>query len=424
MPLSVAHINFSDAQGGAAAVMHNLVQAHRRAGINCTVFSARPVRAGSRLLGFGIKNKAHLLLKILQKASVIRNSIMNDSAGVCSSLYYKQLTSPVPDIYHVHNIHGGWFSLGLLPLLAKKAPIVWTLHDEWAITGHCVATLGCERWRLGCGDCPHLDTMVSVWRDNTAANWLKRKQIYAQLSDAGSTMVPVSKWLAQRVSESPIWKGPIVAIPNGIDTNIFYPSSKSEARKALGLDSSSKIVLCGAVGGTNNPFKNTGLIFDVLNHLQPKQKITIILLGNENRTYKNNQFISYVTPGHITDRELMRKYYVAADLVFYPSKADSFGLIVAEAMACRTPVMALAIGGICEIVEPDYNGCLFADDASAKDIAQTMKLLLENPNKLNDLGEKAHRTIKEKYSLDIMAQQYLDLYSSVIQKRKKQEIAG
>jgi glycosyltransferase involved in cell wall biosynthesis len=419
MPLSVAHINFSDGIGGATEIMHNLVQTHRSSGMNCTVFSARPVRAGSRLLGFGIKNKAHLLLKILQKASVIRNRILNDTDGVCTRLYYKQLTSPVPDIYHIHNIHGGWFSLGLLPRLAKKAPIVWTLHDEWAITGHCVATLGCERWLCGCGDCPHLDTMVSVWKDNASNNWLKRKQIYAQLSDAGTTMVPVSKWLAGRVSESAIWHGSTVAIPNGIDTNVFYPSSKEEARNALGLDLSSKIVLCGAVGGTNNPFKNAGLIFDILNYLQLKQKITIVLIGNANRIHQNNKMISYVTPGQITDRELMRKYYVASDLVFYPTKADSFGLIVAEAMACATPVMSSAIGGVCEIIEPDYNGCLFAADASAKDIALKMKLLLEDSNKLKDLGEKAHRTIKDKYSLDNMAQQYLNLYSSVIKKSQK-----
>jgi glycosyltransferase involved in cell wall biosynthesis len=93
-------------------------------------------------------------------------------------------------------------------------------------------------------------------------------------------------------------------------------------------------------------------------------------------------------------------------------------------MACATPVMASAIGGICEIIEADYNGCLFASDASAKDIALTMKLLLENTNKLKDLSENAHSTIKNKYNLDIMAQQYLNLYSSIIQKRQSQGVAG
>jgi len=424
MPISVTHINFTDLQGGAAEVMHNLLQFQRNAGIKCTVFSARPSRSDSNLLGFGNKNKANILLKILQKASAIRNRIMYDIGGVCDRLYYNQLTSSVPDIYHIHNIHGGWFSLALMPLLAEKAPVVWTLHDEWAITGHCVATLGCEGWRRGCGDCPHLDTMVSVWKDNTSDNWLKRKQIYARISDAGMTMVPVSKWLAHRVSESSIWQGQTVAIPNGIDTNIFYPSDKKEARKAIGLDLSSNIILCAAAGGTNNPFKNTELIFEILKYLQLNQKITVVLIGNANKIYQDSKMINYVTLGHVNDRELMRKYYVASDLVFYPTKADTFGLIVAEAMACATPVMASAIGGICEIIEADYNGCLFASDASAKDIALTMKLLLENTNKLKDLSENAHSTIKNKYNLDIMAQQYLNLYSSIIQKRQSQGVAG
>jgi len=418
MPLSITHINFGDSQGGAAEVMNNLVKNHKLASVNCTVYAGRPTKADTKLLGFGINNKAHLLLKILQKASAMRNRIMNDTDGVCSRLYYKQLTSPAPDVYHIHNIHGGWFSLGLLPLLAKRAPVVWSLHDEWALTGHCVATFGCEKWRSGCGDCPHLDTMVSVWKDNTANNWLQRKQIYAQPSNAHTTMVPVSKWLAQRVSESPLWKGPVVAIPNGIDTNVFYPSSKEEARNALGLDLSSKIVMCGAVGGTNNPFKNTALIFDILKHLQLHQKMTVVLIGNEVLPQQEYESISYVTPGQITDRELMRKYYVASDLVFYPTKADSFGLIVAEAMACATPVMASAIGGVCDLIEPGYNGFLFSSDETAKDVAQVMKLLLEDTNKLKAIGENAHHTINNNYSLAIMTDQYLKLYESLIQKKQ------
>lgn len=414
MSLSITHINFGDSQGGAAEVMQNLVRKQKFAGMEISVFCSRPSRTDSYLLGFGINNKASLPLKILQKMSAIRNRVFADTDGVCDRIYFNQLTKAIPDIYHVHNIHGGWFSLGLLPLLAKKAPVIWTLHDEWAITGHCVATFGCEKWRTGCGDCPHLDTMVSVWRDNTAANWLKRKQIYSQLYDSKANLVTVSEWLGRRLSESSIWQGATVAIPNGIDTNVFYPSDKEDARNVLGIDVSSKVVLCGAVGGTDNPFKNTRLIFDILDYLQTNQKITIISIGNSIKINNNNSMVEFLTPGHITDRELLRKYYVAADLVFYPTKADSFGLIVAEAMACATPVMASAVGGVCEIIEHDRNGFLFDVDESAKDIAQKINLVLEDKNKLKYVSEKAHLTIKDKFTLDIQEKKYVDLYTSLI----------
>ncbi len=266
--------------------------------------------------------------------------------------------------------------------------------------------------------------MVAVWKDNTAANWQSRKKIYSQLCDNRMTMVPVSEWLGRRVAESPIWKGAIKAIPNGIDTDVFYPSDQEKERKALGLGLTSKIILCAAAGGTDNPFKNTRLIFEILHYLQTNQKVTIILIGDSTKINYHHQMVDFVTLGQITDRELMRKYYVAADLVFYPTRADTFGLIVAEAMACATPVMASAIGGVNDLIKHDDNGFLFDIDEHPKSIAEKMSILFDNKKRLSALGEKACRTIKDKFNLDIMAQQYMDLYTSAIQKRKKQGVTG
>src|SRR3546814_19635674 len=60
-----------------------------------------------------------------------------------------------------------------------SSDLVLTLHDEWAYTGHCAYTLGCERWRSGCGQCPHLDVYPSIRRDASAANWTAKYDIYS-----------------------------------------------------------------------------------------------------------------------------------------------------------------------------------------------------------------------------------------------------
>ncbi len=54
-----------------------------------------------------------------------------------------------PDVISLHNIHGGYFDATLLPRLSAIAPIVWTLHDMWAITGNAAHTFGDTSWKSG-----------------------------------------------------------------------------------------------------------------------------------------------------------------------------------------------------------------------------------------------------------------------------------
>ena len=51
-----------------------------------------------------------------------------------------------PDVLHLHNLHGGYFDLRVLPELSARQPTVVTMHDEWLYTGHCAYTLDSERW--------------------------------------------------------------------------------------------------------------------------------------------------------------------------------------------------------------------------------------------------------------------------------------
>ncbi len=73
-----------------------------------------------------------------------------------------------PQIVHAHNLHGNYFDLRALPALCQAAPLVLTLHDAWLLAGHCAHSMGCERWRTGCGNCPDLGVYPAVRRDATA----------------------------------------------------------------------------------------------------------------------------------------------------------------------------------------------------------------------------------------------------------------
>ena len=78
-----------------------------------------------------------------------------------------------PDIIHLHNIHGYYLNIEVLFDYLKNygKPIVWTLHDCWAFTGHCAhfSAVGCEKWKIHCSSCPQKGTYpASLLLDKSA----------------------------------------------------------------------------------------------------------------------------------------------------------------------------------------------------------------------------------------------------------------
>jgi hypothetical protein len=72
-----------------------------------------------------------------------------------------------PDIIHLHILHGGFFQTSLISQLSKIAPLVWTLHDMWAFTGHCDYSYECEKWKDNCNNCPNLSCHPPIGLDRT-----------------------------------------------------------------------------------------------------------------------------------------------------------------------------------------------------------------------------------------------------------------
>ena len=70
----------------------------------------------------------------------------------------KQIKDFNPDVIHLHNLHGYYLNIKILFDYLKQAnkPVVWTLHDCWALTGHCshFDYIGCEKWKEQCFNCP------------------------------------------------------------------------------------------------------------------------------------------------------------------------------------------------------------------------------------------------------------------------------
>jgi glycosyltransferase involved in cell wall biosynthesis len=310
------------------------------------------------------------------------------------------------DLVHLHNIHGGYFNPLALPLLSRRVPVVWTLHDQFALTGHCSASLDCERWTSGCGNCPYLSAPPSLKFDSTAFLWRIKKETY---SEARLHVVCPSRWLFDQAKRSILSGQSIHLIYNGIDTNIYSPTEKTEARKKLGLPLGKVIILFVANGGRRNPWKGGDFFDTVAENNVGNTEMLFLSLGERQEGERINMRLIRFPP----EKSTMALYYSAADLLLYPSLADSFGLVVAEAMACGTPVVSFNTGGIPEIIEHGQNGYV-ARYKDLDDLQRGMDCVLQRQRD-DSVADSARKRIVSFFSFERMANEYSRLYEEVLQ---------
>ena len=105
---------------------------------------------------------------------------LTDRAGFFSRKATRKLIKEIqeynPDIIHLHNLHGYYINVEILFEFLKQygKPVVWTLHDCWAFTGHCCyySMVGCEKWIDGCHDCEQIHAYPkSLLIDNSKNNY-------------------------------------------------------------------------------------------------------------------------------------------------------------------------------------------------------------------------------------------------------------
>jgi len=259
------------------------------------------------------------------------------------------MTPQRPDIVHAHNLHRKYFDLRALPWLCRQVPVVLTLHDAWLLTGHCAHPFDCARWESGCGRCPDLTIHPPVRRDATAYNWRRKQRIFA---DSRLCVATPSRWLMQQVERSMLAPAVVEArvIPHGVDLAVFRPADRQAARAALGLPADARILLCVAVGMRTSAFKDYGMLRDAFGLLAARWQgspLLLVSLGEDAPRERIGRGEVVFVPFQ-RGRETVARYYQAADVYLHAARADTFPTTVLEAVACGTPVVATAVGGIPE----------------------------------------------------------------------------
>lgn len=298
--------------------------------------------------------------------------------------------------------------------MSRRLPLIMTLHDAWLLSGHCAHSLACQRWQTGCGACPDLTLYPAIRKDNTAQNWKTKRAIY---QDCQLYLATPSQWLMDKVQRSML--APAVrqarVIPYGIDLSIFRPGSQAAARQRLGLPALARVVVFVATHARQNAYKDYQTIEAAAVKLSREWRgpplFTIALGASGNARRLGNMELRYAP--FENDPGAVASYYQASDVYVHAAKADTFPNVVLEAMACGTPVVATAIGGIPEQVVEGETG-LLTPPADADAMAAALERILGDDNLRAAMAQRAVERARRHYDLARQTDDYLDFYGTAI----------
>lgn len=316
----------------------------------------------------------------------------------------KRIDEIKPEIIHLHNLHDTYVHLPLLFNYIKKhkVPIVWTLHDSWSFTGHCpyFTMAKCDKWKIGCHDCPNYRDYPSSFFDNSKRMWKLKKKWFTGVENM--TIVTPSQWLADLVKQSFLGAYPVRVIHNGIDLAVFKPTP-SDFREKYQIRKEKKILL--GVAFDWGIRKGLDVFVELSKRLAP-EKYQIVLVGTDEQV--DRQLPTNIISIHRTQNQTeLAEIYTAADVFVNPTREEVLGLVNIEANACGTPVITFNTGGSPECINEKSGMVIPYGDIDA--MKESIEYICDNSSfsEKDCIARAASFDQKKKY------REYLDLYETI-----------
>ena len=292
-----------------------------------------------------------------------------------------------PDLVHIHGfIHE--MSTSILPALKKAGlPVVQTLHDYKIVCPNttfisneavCERCLGHRYYNIARHRCKRDSRVASI----LAGAEMYFHELFRLYEPNIDLFISPSAFLADKVREHGI-KTPIVTIPNFIDPAHFQPTYEPERYFLY-------------AGRLARP-KGILTLLEATRRLGPATELRIAGAGElepELRQFVADHGLTNVHfLGHLDPAELRRAMQRALAIVQPSEWYENYSMTVIESLACATPVIGAAIGGIPEQIRDGVNGLLFAP-GDAGQLAEKMGHLLARPDLAIGMGRAGRRQVE------------------------------
>jgi len=266
-----------------------------------------------------------------------------------------------PGLLWMHNIHGYYLNLPILFRWIKSRPqmeVKWTLHDCWALTGHCTnfSACKCEKWKSGCSQCiQKKEYPNSIFIDASRDNYQRKKNMFTGIPQM--TLYTPSEWLANIVKQSFLGAYPVQVMPNPVDKAVFT-HRPSNFREKYQLDDK-KMVL----GVANTWQRSKGLydFFELASRLDASYQVVLVGLTDKQKELLPQKVLGL---GKTNNAVELAEIYSAADVFVNPSVEETFGMTAYEATLCGTPIIVYA-GTACEEVAQKHGGYIVAPNVES-----------------------------------------------------------
>lgn len=353
-------------------------------------------RVGSRPDAVRRNMPRRLADAVYRRASLTRHLLLSrvtDRAGFYSKGLTRKLIAQLeayqPDLVHLHDLHGYCFHLPTLLgwLKEKDIPVVWTLRDCWAYTGHCLyyadaknappaegavrkrikaGRLGCDRWTAGCGNCVLKGEYPrSLLKDQSARNWREKRSLITSLRHLVLT-VP-SRWLLEETRRSFLSSFPVYRVPDALppgeygpcadpgylrDVMEYYRLSRVEGRKML--------LSAADVWDERSGLEDLILLAEALG-----EEYCVTVVGLDEYQLSSLPKKHMLGLGPIANRKDLCALLSAADLYVSAVHADASCVMPLKALACGTQVLCYDTSAFPEVVTEEVGRAVPLGDIEA-----------------------------------------------------------
>ena len=299
------------------------------------------------------------------------------------------------DVAHAHT----WYAdmAGLWIRTVHRIPLIVTLHSLEPL----------RPWKadqLGSG------YLISSWIEKTAV-------------ESADRVIAVSRGMREDILRHfAVDPARVLVIHNGIDPARFRPTERRDALERWGVRSP-YVLFVGRVTDQKGIFH----LLDAATRLPAGVRVVLCAAAPDTPEIAERlRRAVAVRPNVVWIDEMapvdaVVQLYSHAAVFACPSVYEPFGLINLEAMACETPVVASAVGGIVEVVEDGVTG-LLVPPAEPEALAAALQRVLDNPELGRRMGRAGRRRVEERFAWASVAERTEQVYRDAIDEfRKTQE---
>jgi glycosyltransferase involved in cell wall biosynthesis len=211
----------------------------------------------------------------------------------------------------------------------------------------------------------------------------------------------------------------VSVVSPGVDLARFSTRDKAECRRQLGMPENDFVALCL---GRKEEHKGLDVLIQALDKLRCRDGAPCrLLLAGPDTPYSQHLLSSVgldrgVVDLGTVDESTKLACLNACDCLAFPSRSESFGIVITEAWAMAKPVVVARLGSTSEMVSDEVDG-LLCDPGSSDDLARAMGTLRDNPERAIAMGSAGKEKVRRRYTVDVMRSKLEELYTRMRETR-------